>query len=194
MFAHTEDAIKERIASARNGIRTFSNLEPETDNNAWLKNYNPVKLTGFKALYYHYLYFFGIIRKRETPQRISFYLREELLKFERYQKQFRFLYDNDLETQEQVQSQKDINENKINELVIERKRLYGKPDSEEEIEKINKELKELRKDVRVCKNILEDCERVRERYEGVKWLEEQARIEYEGKRKPKNKSKDEISK
>lgn len=186
---YTEDAIRERIASVRNGIKKF--FEPEHDHNAWLKKYEPVKLKGFKALYYHYMYFFGIIRKKETPQRISFYLREEIIKFERYQKQFHFLYDNNLETQGQIQRRIDTNESRINELVLERRRLYRKPDTEEQISKINKELKELRNDVGMCNNILKDSERVHERLEGIRALEEQVRMEQEEKHKKKK--KDDIS-
>lgn len=122
-------------------------------------------------------------------------MREEIIKFERYQKQFRFLYDNNLETQGQIQSRIDTNESRINELVLERKPLYSKPDTQEQIEKINAELKELRKDVRMCKNILKDSERVHERLEGIRALEEQVRLEQEEKikPKPKNKDKDDIS-
>ena len=84
---------------SRNGIQELD--KPKTDYNAWLKKYEPTKLHGFKALYFHYLYLFGKIRKKETLQRVSFYMREELVKFERYQKQFLFLYDNDIETMKQ---------------------------------------------------------------------------------------------
>ena len=85
---YSEEAIRQRIIAARNGIRILD--KPATDYNSWLKKYEPTKLHGFKALYYHYLYLFGKIRKKETPQRISFYMREEIIKFERYQKQFIF--------------------------------------------------------------------------------------------------------
>lgn len=63
---YSEEAIRQRIISARNGIRILD--KPATDYNAWLKKYEPIKLHGFKALYYHYLYLFGKIRKKETPQ------------------------------------------------------------------------------------------------------------------------------
>lgn len=180
---YTEDAIRERIISARNGIREFSEVK---DYNAWLKKYEPQKLKGFKALYYHYLYLFGRIRKKETPQRVSFYMREELIKLERYQKQFHFLYDNDLETKEQVQAYKSSTENKIMELTHSRSLLYGKPDTKEQIAEINKELRELRKDVRLCNNILDDCERIQERFDKATELEEQAKSENRRKNKSRN--------
>ncbi len=169
---YTEEAISERIRMGRNGIRNFD--ASKIDHNDWLKKYEPIKLKGFKALYYHYLYLFGKIRKKETPQRISFYMREELIKFDRYQKQFHFLMDNDIETIEQLNVFKESAESKIKELTLNRSRLYNKPDAKPEIEKINKELRELRKDVRTCKNIFEDSERIQEHQNYVVQLEQQA--------------------
>ena len=169
---YTEEAISERIRMGRNGIRNFD--ASKIDHNDWLKKYEPIKLKGFKALYYHYLYLFGKIRKKETPQRISFYMREELIKFDRYQKQFHFLMDNDIETIEQLNVFKESAESKIKKLTLNRSRLYNKPEAKPEIEKINKELRELRKDVRTCKNIFEDSERIQEHQNYVVQLEQQA--------------------
>ena len=169
---YSEEAIRQRIIAARNGIRALD--KPKSDYNAWLNKYEPTKLHGFKALYFHYLYLFGKIRKKETPQRVSFYMREELTKFERYQKQFRFLYDNDIETVEQLTIFKGNAENKIDELTIRRSKLYDKIDSNTEIKAINAELRELRKDVRTCNNIFIDAERIREHTEYVARLEKEA--------------------
>lgn len=166
---YSEEAIKNRIIKARNGIRELD--KPKTDYNAWLKKYEPTKLYGFKALYFHYLYLFGKIRKKETPQRISFYMREELVKFERYQKQFLFLYDNDIETAEQLKTFKANVENKIDELTMQRKQLYGKDDAKDEIAEINSELRELRKDVRMCDRIIIDVEVIKNRLSAVEKLE-----------------------
>ena len=168
-----EEAIRQRIIAARNGIRILD--KPITDYNAWLKKYEPTKLHGFKALYYHYLYLFGKIRKKETPQRISFYMREELIKFDRYQKQFHFLIDNDVETVEQLQTFKENAENKISELTLKRSKLYSKPETKLEIKEINNELCELRKDVRTCNNIFEDAEHIRTHTNYVSRLEQEAK-------------------
>ena len=166
---YSEESIRQRIIAARNGIRILD--KPATDYNAWLKKYEPTKLHGFKALYYHYLYLFGKIRKKETPQRVSFYMREELVKFERYKKQFRFLIDNDIETAEQLKTFKENAELKISELVIQRSRLYGKNDSTVEIKTINAELRKLRKNIRMCNNIFQDIETIREHQKTAGLLE-----------------------
>lgn len=176
---YTEEAISERIRMGRNGIRNFD--ASKIDHNDWLKKYEPIKLKGFKALYYHYLYLFGKIRKKETPQRISFYMREELIKFDRYQKQFHFLMDNDIETIEQLNVFKESAESKIKELTLNRSRLYNKPDAKPEIEKINNELRELRRDVRICNNIFEDAERIREHTNYVSRLEQEAKEQNKSK-------------
>ena len=169
---YSEESIRQRIIAARNGIRILD--KPATDYNAWLKKYKPTKLHGFKALYYHYLYLFGKIRKKETPQRVSFYMRDELVKFERYQKQFHFLIDNDIETAEQLNNFKENAELKISELVIQRSGLYGKTDSTAEIKTINVELRILRKNIRMCNNIFADAERIKEYTNYVYRLEKEA--------------------
>lgn len=166
---YSEEAIRQRIIAARNGIREFN--KPKMDYNAWLNKYEPSKLHGFKALYFHYLYLFGKIRKKETPQRVSFYMRDELIKFERYQKQFLFLYDNDIETMEQLTLFKKNAENIIEELTIRRSKLYDKTGSKTEIKTINTELRKLRKDVRICNNIFTDAVYIREHTDYVAQLE-----------------------
>lgn len=176
---YSEDAIRQRIIAARNGIRDLD--KPNFDYNAWLNKYEPTKLHGFKALYFHYLYLFGKIRKKETPQRVSFYMCEELIKFERYQKQFRFLYDNEIETVEQLTIYKGNVENKIDELTIRRSKLYDKTDSKTEIKTINAELRELRKNLRTCNNIFADAERIREHTEYVSRLEQEAKEQNKSK-------------
>lgn len=169
---YSEEAIRQRIIAARNGIRALD--KPKSDYNAWLNKYEPTKLHGFKALYFHYLYLFGKIRKKETPQRVSFYMRDELIKFDRYQKQFHFLIDNDIETTGQLNDMKQNTEDKIVELTLKRTRLYSKLDSEDEIYDINIELKELRSKLRMCNNILEDAKRIQMNYNKALELEEEA--------------------
>lgn len=174
---YSEEAIKERIIKARNGIRDLD--KPKPDYNAWLKNYEPIKLKGFKALYYRYLYLFGKIRKKETPQRVSFYLREELIKFERYQKQFHFLYENDIETSGQLNEIKQSAEERITELTSRRMGLYRNHNAKSEIDEINKELKILRAKLRMCNNILTDVERINQHYNEAMRLEKESKFHNE---------------
>lgn len=169
---YSEEAIRQRIIAARNGIRSLD--KPIADYNAWLNKYEPTKLHGFKALYYHYLYLFGKIRKKETPQRVSFYMREGLIKFERYQKQFHFLIENNIETTEQLIGFKKNTEKNISDLVFQRGKLYDKNSSKAEIKTINSKLQKLRKDVRMCNNIFKDIETIRNHQNYVIWVEQEA--------------------
>ena len=101
-------------------------------------------------------------------------MRDEFIKFERYQKQFHFLIDNDIETTGQLNDIKQNAEDKIAELTLKRTRLYSKLDSEDEIYDINIELKKLRANLRMCNNILEDAERIQIGYNRALELEEEA--------------------
>ena len=101
-------------------------------------------------------------------------MRDELVKFERYQKQFHFLIENDIGTTGQLNDMKQNTENKIAELTLKRARLYSKLDSEDEISDINTELKELRSKLRMCNNILEDAKRIQMNYNKALELEEEA--------------------
>ena len=101
-------------------------------------------------------------------------MREELVKFERYQKQFHFLIENDIETTEQLKTFKGNAELKISELIIQRSRLYGKNDSTAEIKTINAELRKLRKNIRMCNNIFQDIETIRNHQNYVIWVEQEA--------------------
>ncbi len=156
---YTIDMIKERIIASRNGIIELP--KPVKEDNEWLKKYEPKKLKGFIALYYHYLYLLGKIRKKETPGRVSAYMREEVIKFERYKKQFRFLHDNNVETIGDLNSSIDGISNRINELIKTRKSLYSnKAENEQKIQKINLELKKCQRNLNMCNSILIDIERI----------------------------------
>ena len=121
--------IQKRITAQRNGIRTAAPSELPKRKvykfNGDIRNVKPKKLKGFVALYFHYMYFFKLIRKNRTPPRVSYFMRDELIKLDRYQKQFKFLYKNNIETGTQLSEFQKSKEDKINELVEERKLLYA---------------------------------------------------------------------
>ena len=60
------------------------------------------KHTGFMALYVHYLYLLGKIKKQEYPPKMSPHLKAEIMKFEKYKAQFRFLHENNISGPEQL--------------------------------------------------------------------------------------------
>lgn len=107
-------------------------------------------------------------------------MREELIKLERYQKQFRYIFSHDIETGEQLQLLQKSQENRIDELVIQRKNLYAERNDEncgqvkEKAAEINKELQNLRTDVKMCKAIFKDAYSIAEKKLQAKELQKQA--------------------
>ncbi len=185
---YTLEDIQERITAQRNGIRTIAPSQlPKRKTYKYRGSFSDVKkkkLTGFIALYFYYLYFFKIIRRKQTPQRVSFFMRDELIKLRRYQRQFRFLYNNKIETGTDLTDFQKSKEDKINELIEERKRLYSSKNEEneqaikQEAEKINRELCALRSEVRMCKAIAIDAYRISEKKKYAEALIKQAEREF----------------
>ena len=183
---YLEEAIKQRIIAQQNCIYIMQPSELKKVYNKIKGNIRTAprkKLKGFHALYFHYLYLFKKIRKRRTPQRVSFFMREEQIKMERYQKQFRFLYDNSIETAEQLKQYQSAQEERINDLVEQRKKLYNERNNEDEqgkeeitqqVTAINFILKKCRADVRMCKAIFTDTEKLKEKYRQAQALQEEA--------------------
>ena len=110
-------------------------------------------------------------------------MRDEMIKLERYQRQFKFLYKNNIETGTQLSEFQKTKEREIDDLVNERKMLYSNRTEEnadevkDEAEKINTKLRELRKDVKMCKAIAVDSYKISRKYEQAKALIKQAELE-----------------
>ena len=180
---YSEAEILERIIATRNGIITAAPSEMPKKQYKFrgsLKNVKGKKLKGFMALYFHYLYLFKKIQRKQTPQRVSFFMREEMIKFDRYQKQFKFLFSHDIETGEQLQKYQQSKEAEIDILITQRKKLYDDKTSEncdevkEKAKAINTELNELRKEIRMCKAIFKDSYKIAEKQRQAMALQEQA--------------------
>ena len=180
---YSEAEILERIIATRNGIITAVPSEMPKKQYKFrgsLKNVKGKKLKGFMALYFHYLYLFKKIQRKQTPQRVSFFMREEMIKFDRYQKQFKFLFSHDIETGEQLQKYQQSKEAEIDILITQRKKLYDDKTSEncdevkEKAKAINTELNELRKEIRMCKAIFKDSYKIAEKKRQAMALQEQA--------------------
>ena len=180
---YSEAEILERIIATRNGIITAAPSEMPKKQYKFrgsLKNVKGKKLKGFMALYFHYLYLFKKIQRKQTPQRVSFFMREEMIKFDRYQKQFKFLFSHDIETGEQLQKYQQNKEAEIDILIMQRKKLYDERNDEncdevmEKAKAINTELNELRKEIRMCKAIFKDSYKIAEKKRQAMALQEQA--------------------
>ena len=120
------------------------------------------KITGFYALYLRYVY---LLRryKRPTRKRISYKMRREVLRLERYQAQFLYLHEHGISTVEQLMERQAQIEQEIQQRTELRQPLYTKRryESDEKIKEmlareINSQttsLRELRKEQKLCKQI-----------------------------------------
>ena len=183
---YSEAEILERIIATRNGIITAAPSEMPKKQYKFRGNIKDVKgkkLKGFVALYFHYLYLFKKIQRKQTPQRVSFFMRDEMIKFDRYQKQFKFLFTHNIETGEDLQSYQKDKEAEVEILITRRKKLYEErtdencDDVKDQAKKINTELNELRKEIRLCKAIFKDSYKIAEKKRQALALQKQAEKE-----------------
>ena len=180
---YSEAEILQRIIATRNGIITAAPSEIPKKQYKFkgnLKNVKGKKLKGFIALYFHYLYLFKKIERKQTPQRVSFFMREEMIKFDRYQRQFKFLFSHDIETGEDLQKYQKDKEAEVEILITRRKKLYEERNDEncdevkEKAKEINAELNEIRKEIRLCKAIFKDSYKIAEKKRQALALQKQA--------------------
>lgn len=180
---YSEAEILQRIIATRNGIITAAPSEMPKKQYKFkgnIKNVKGKKLKGFIALYFHYLYLFKKIERKQTPQRVSFFMREEMIKFDRYQKQFKFLFSHDIETGEDLQKYQKTKETEADDLIARRKTLYNERTDEncdeikEKAKEINAELNEIRKEIRLCKAIFKDSYKIAEKKRQALALQKQA--------------------
>lgn len=118
----------------------------------------PKKLTGFQALCFKYLYLLREIKGgRPCAKRTAFVMRHEIIKFDRYQRQFWYLHQNRIETAEQLAMQYDAVQAEIDTLTSHRADLYRRKrrgeDTEAEIAAITQALRPLRRELRLCVQI-----------------------------------------
>ena len=180
---YSEAEILERIIATRNGIITAAPSEMPKKQYKFrgnIKNVKGKKLKGFVALYFHYLYLFKKIQRKQTPQRVSFFMRDEMIKFDRYQKQFKFLFTHNIETGEDLQKYQKDKEAEVEILITRRKKLYEErtdencDEAKDQAKEINTELNELRKEIRLCKAIFKDSYKIAEKKRQALALQKQA--------------------
>jgi len=115
----TEDGIRRAIQGNLEAVE--AGLRPVV---ARRRRYEPYrkhpKYTGFLALYVHYLYLLGKIKKQEYPPRMTPQLKAEVMKFEKYKAQFKLLIKNEISTQEQLAAYMQSCEERISALTKQR--------------------------------------------------------------------------
>lgn len=183
---YTEAEIKARLAAIRSGEAPPPTPSPAPPPFQWLvpgRRYHvrrgnltrPRKLHGFRALYFKYLYLLGAIPKRRPRNRAALLLREEVIKLDRYQEQFRYLTKNHIGTAEQLSMQYDALQAEIDALTDQRRDLYNQRRREGESEPLRSEvaaitakLRALRRELKLCVRIEGDIPKVRAAVEATR--------------------------
>lgn len=173
---YTEEAIKQRLMGQRSGAPQKPK-QPVYHTKRYrvkgkLSRYPKRKITGFLALYFRYVYLLRGARRAKPSYRAAFPIRKEVIRLERYQKQFQYLMAQNITTPAQLAEQISNLEAEIAKLTEERKPLYGErraaPDEEAkaqctaEIDRHTASLREKRRELALCRRIQADIPQVRE--------------------------------
>lgn len=130
------------------------------------------KLHGFRALYFRYLYLLGKVKRRKAPPAARRALTADLIQFDRYVTQHKFLAEHRIDTTAQLTMYQEAVTAKMEALVDRRRGLYAsrkemshEQESEAisvEISTINTELRTLRREISLCRRIETDAAQVQE--------------------------------
>lgn len=174
---YTEEAIKQRLIQQRSGGTGGMVLHtPSTTKRYRLRGQFHTapkkKITGFKALYLRYLYLLRGSRRIKRRRRADFSLRQDLIRLEQYQKQFRYLMEQDITTASELEQRIAGLEWDIQQLTEQRKPLYyERRDTEDEqakeqisleIDRHTASLREKRRELALCRRIQADIPQVSE--------------------------------
>lgn len=173
---YSEDEIKARLSAGRIGQeQSVPRQKPAP------KRYTVIhgnihrprrKLTGFMALYVHYLYVLGVQKPYQKRKPIPFAVRQEVIKLHCYQRQFQFVRQNHIENTGQLLQKSETLQMEIDTLTAQRKMLYREKrnggDVENQITGINEQLRTLRRELRLCMQITEDSSHIKAQLEALK--------------------------
>ena len=166
---YTIDGIRQRILSQHRRVLP----EPEPKRKAYRAKFKgnfktARKVTGFRALYFHYCYLLGYFPKgkQRSNKRLHFLLREDLMKMDAISEEVRLLARHRIDTAEQLSSYRSELESKVETLTADRRRLYKKQrtvavksdeallsDVKAQIAVLSKELSTIRREVKLCDDI-----------------------------------------
>ena len=165
---YTLEHIQERIVSHSRGT-VLPEVERKAQRTEYRRDLSRVKkATGFRALYYHYCYLLGFFpqKKPKYNKRVHYLLREDLMKMDVISEEAKLLARCQIDTAEQLSSYHSKLEAQIDTMTAKRTALYKsqrtvavKNDTEKlaavkaEAYALSKELKRLRKEVRLCEDI-----------------------------------------
>lgn len=163
------EGIRRRLLTQTRPERPAPICEPEPKRYRLIGSLKAAKkVTGFRALYFHYCYLLGVFPKSRppSPKRIHFLYREDLLRAKDLSEEARLLAAHHIDTAEQLAVFQSGVESDIGETAERRKQLYRKlrtkavsadPQAQAqiraEISALSGQLKKLRREVRLCGDI-----------------------------------------
>lgn len=165
---YSEDEIAARIMAQRSVGTTAPPRPPQLTQQKRRMRYRSKlparkKITGFRALYFRYLYLLGSVKKRRAPRRVSGYLRDDIARFERYVEQYRFLQRYRVGTCVELSVLTDALDAQIDALADERRKLSGIPARENNRAQLTDHLRSLRGQRRMCERITASAEKIKAR-------------------------------
>ena len=166
-FVYVHDD-REVLTLIENLIQNTTPPHAQSSDPFWTKSETAL-LQALMACYYHYC---ALLRKAyhgKATKRCYFLLREDFLLFSRYQQQTKFLWENHIETMDELLAYKESAEVQIQQLARQRKVLYRQkrePERaarEEKIKSLTQQMKALRHEVYICSDIETDAAEVQEK-------------------------------
>lgn len=165
---YTEEAIRQRIWVHEQ--TPLYHRPPSPPKRRYTMRGKAKKLTGFRALYYHYLYLLGKLGKPRSSPRKSRYLMNEIIKLDRYMEQFNLLWKYHIDTESQLHTLGEAIQANLDALTTQRTDLYRQkrkdPDNEtllSEIESINQFIRGRRRELRICARIEADIPHIHQK-------------------------------
>ena len=162
------------------------------------KAYKP---KGIIALYYYYRFLLGLYKRNNVQHKLTPKMREEVKKMDRYSERIRFLCKYKLETLDNVDELKSKKLREKQDILNTRNRLYYKrTNTKDEIEKekitkqimaVTGELKNVRKEIRLCDEIHDNSIKIKEQLKDM-GKKEQEKVKEEQERLRKEKKKKDI--
>lgn len=166
---YTLESIRRRILEQTRAARPLPEPAPKTKHYRLSGNWQSrKKVTGFRALYFHYCYLLGVFPRQKTQnrKRLHFLLREDLIKLDAITQEARLLAVHRIDTAEQLSSYQSELESRIADVTFQRKQLYRKQrtvavksdeaasaEVSSAIATLSKELSQLRREVKLCNDI-----------------------------------------
>lgn len=166
---YTEEAIRECIRAHEQRPRRSAS-KPSPLKRKYRLQHKPKKLTGFRALYFHYLYLLGKLKKPTASPRRRRYMTDEIIKFDRYVEQGKLLTKYRIDTWEQLSTLEEAIQSELDALYGQRKGLYTArrknptgTDHSPAILSINQSIKTLWRELKVCGRIEADGSVIRQK-------------------------------